>query len=54
MEKTHTLSNNVLFLSNLPRTITKSELEDLLIPSGPLVSVNVVHKTGYAFAFAEF
>lgn len=47
-------TTNVVYLSNFPRKLQKKELEELLVQYGPLLSLNIIYKNDFAFAFAEF
>ena len=46
--------NNVLFISNIPKKIEESELRTLLQPYGTVLSITIIHKPDFAYAFAEF
>ena len=48
------ISNNALFISNVPKNIKKKEFEDLLTPYGSLISVNIISRSDFSYAFAEF
>ena len=48
------ICSNVLFISNVSKNIKDKELEDLLTPCGSLISANIIYRSDFAYAFAEF
>jgi RNA recognition motif-containing protein len=52
MENTEIEKSNILYISNFPKRIEKAELEKFLSEYGPLISLNIIQKNEFSFAFA--
>jgi RNA recognition motif-containing protein len=52
MENTEIEKSNILYISNFPKRIEKAELEKILSEYGPLISLNIIQKNEFSFAFA--
>ena len=46
--------NNIIYISNIHKKTEKEELYELLLPYGPVTSLNIIYRGEFAFAFAEF
>ena len=54
MENTEIEKSNILYISNFPKRIEKAELEKILSEYGPLISLNIIQKNEFSFAFAQY
>lgn len=46
--------SSTIYISNIPKKVDKQLLHRLLEPYGPIISLNIIYRGEFAFAFAEF
>lgn len=54
MSSAQTIANNVIYISNFPKKLPREVLETALREYGLLLSLNIIYKNDFSFAFAEF